>query len=130
MSLPLPQQAKDLLDEANIVTIATVNADGGPQSSLVWATYEGEQILFSTIVGRAKERNFRRDPRVSVLIHDKTDPYTYVEVRGSVTMTTDGGPELIQTLSRAYTGEGFSGDIGTDRIRLVVRIDADKVITY
>ena len=130
MTLSIPQQAKDLLDAANIVTVATVNADGGPQSSLLWATYEGDQIKFATIVGRAKERNFRRDPRVSVLIHDKRDPYTYVEVRGTVTMTTDGGPELIQTLSQAYTGEGFTGDEGTDRVRLVVRVDADRVITY
>jgi PPOX class probable F420-dependent enzyme len=130
MTVSLPQVAKDLLDAANVVTVSTVNADGGPQSSLLWATYEDDEIQMSTIVGRAKERNFRRDPRVSVLIHDKTNPYTYVEVRGTVTLTTDGGPELIQTLAHAYTGEGFADDEGTDRVRVVVRVRAEHVVTY
>jgi PPOX class probable F420-dependent enzyme len=130
MTVALPQQAKDLLDAANIVTVATVNADGGPQSSLLWATYEGDDLLLSTIKGRAKERNFGREPRVSVLIQDRTDPYTYVEVRGTVTMTTDGGPELIQSLSRSYVGQDFTGDLGTDRIRVVVRVTPTRVFTY
>ena len=63
MSRELPQQAKDLLDAANIVTVATVNPDGSPQSSLLWATYDGDDVLMSTIEGRAKHRNFLRDPR-------------------------------------------------------------------
>jgi hypothetical protein len=64
---------------------------------------------------------------VSVLIHDRDNAYTYVEVRGTVTMTTDGGPELINSLSQAYTGGPYTGDDGTDNVRVVVRIDADKI---
>ena len=45
-----------------------------------------------------------------VLIIDAADPYKFVEVRGSVTMTHDGGPELIEQLSQAYEGERYTGD--------------------
>ncbi len=128
MSTELPQYAKELLDRPSYVTVATINPDGGPQSTLLWAARDGDDILLSTIEGRQKARNLRRDPRVSVLIHDAKDPYRFVEVRGSVTMTRDGGPELIEALSQAYEGERYSGDDNTDHVRLVLRLAAERVI--
>lgn len=56
-------------------------------------------------------------------------PYTYVEVRGSATMTEEGGRELIDRLNDAYTGTGrYTADDGTDNVRVVVRITPDKVV--
>jgi PPOX class probable F420-dependent enzyme len=128
MTVQLPQQAKDLLDAPSYVTVATINPDGGPQTSLLWAARDGDDILLSTIEGRQKARNLYRDPRVSVLIHDGSSPYTFVEVRGSVTMTHDGGPELINQLSLAYEGEPYTGDDGTDNVRIVVRLTPEHVV--
>src|SRR3954469_12516596 len=101
----LPDAAKALLDAANFVVVATSNTDGSPQTSVLWATYEGEELLLSTIRGRKKETNWLKDPRTSVLILDREDMYHYVEVRGTVSMTTEGGPELIERLSQAYLGK-------------------------
>jgi PPOX class probable F420-dependent enzyme len=129
MSEQLPENAKKLLDQATFVTVATLNPDGSPQTSILWATYEGDDILLSTVAGRAKERNWRRDPRTSVIFFDPADPYAYVEVRGSVELTTDGGPELIQTLSQIYTGGPYTGDEGTDNVRVVARLRPDRVIS-
>ena len=124
----LPPQAKQLLDAANYVVVATSNTDGSPQTSVLWATYEGDELLLSTIQGRKKETNWLNDPRASVLILDREDPYHYVEVRGSVSMSTDGGPELIERLSQAYTGQTYTGDEGTDHVRVVVRVSPTKVV--
>jgi PPOX class probable F420-dependent enzyme len=124
----LPQSAKKLLDDANFVVVATSNTDGSPQSSVLWATYEGDQLLLSTIQGRKKETNWLKDPRVSVLILDRDDMYSYVEVRGSVAMSTDGGPELIERLSQLYTGQSYTGDEGTDNVRVVVRVTPTHVV--
>ena len=129
MTVALPDQVRELLDAANIVTVGTVNPDGGPQTSILWATYDGDDILLSTIEGRAKHRNFLRDPRASVLVHDKTSTYTYVEVRGSVTMTNEGGDELINSLSQTFTGGPYTGDDGTDNVRVVVRVTPTHVFT-
>lgn len=129
MSTELPQQAKDLLDAPSYVTVATINPDGGPQTTIVWAARDGDDILLSTIEGRQKARNFRRDPRASVLILDASDPQRFVEVRGSVTLTHEGGPELIEQLSQAYDGERYTGDEGTDHVRIVVRLTPDHVVT-
>lgn len=117
-----------MLDARAHVVVATLMPDGSPQTSVLWATYDGDDLLLSTIVGRAKERNWRRDPRVSVLIFDAADADRYVEVRGTVTMTTDGGPELIERLSQLYYGEPFTDDEGTDRVRVVARVRPEHVV--
>jgi PPOX class probable F420-dependent enzyme len=124
----LPEAAKSLLDASNYVVVATSNTDGSPQTSVLWATYDGDELLLSTIQGRKKETNWLRDPRTSVLILDRDDPYSYVEVRGEVSMSTEGGPELIEQLSQIYAGQPYTGDLGTDHVRVVVRVRPRKVV--
>jgi PPOX class probable F420-dependent enzyme len=124
----LPDKAKTLLDDANFVVVATSNTDGSPHTSVLWATYDGDDLLLSTIRGRKKETNWLKDPRVSVLILDKDNMYSYIEVRGVVSMTTDGGPQLIDRLSMIYTGDHYTGDEGTDNERVVVRVTPSRVI--
>jgi PPOX class probable F420-dependent enzyme len=124
----LPAKAKKLLDDANFVVVATSNTDGSPQTTVLWATYDGDDVLLSTIQGRKKETNWLKDPRASVLILDREDGYRYVEVRGTVSMTTDGGPELIERLSQIYTRQTYTGDEGTDNVRVVVRLRPSHVV--
>lgn len=126
----LPAAAKTLLDNANFVVVGTSNTDGSPQTSMLWATHDGDELLLSTLQGRKKETNWLKDPRASVLILDRDDPYRYVEVRGSVKMTTEGGPELIERLSQLYTGKRYTGDEGTDNIRVVVRVTPTHVVEH
>jgi len=123
----LPDDARKLLDDANHVVVGTTNRDGSPHTSVLWATHDGDDLLLSTVEGRQKHKNWLRDPRVSVLILDQNDPYSYIEVRGTLTMTRDGGPELINQLSQIYTGVDYTGDIGTDNVRLVVRVTPTRV---
>ena len=76
-----------------------------------------------------KERNLRRDPRVSVNVVDPDDVYRFYEVRGRVvSMTTDGGNESIDEISQKYLSipsPFFSGN--PDEARVIVTIEADKV---
>jgi len=127
MGEPLPQFVRDLLDANTFVVLTTLNPDGGPQSSVIWAKRDGDEIVFSTILGRRKTRNLQREPRVSLCAYDPADPYVYFEVRGTVTMTADGGPELIQELSRRYDGVPFQ-ESSPSNVRVVCRVSATKVI--
>jgi hypothetical protein len=43
-------------------------------------------------------------------------------------MTTENGPELIERLSQIYTGQTYTGDDGTDNVRVVVRVTPSRVI--
>jgi PPOX class probable F420-dependent enzyme len=127
--MELPALPRELLDKRAFVVLSTVNVDGSPQSSVIWATYEGDEILFSTILGRRKTRNMQRDPRVSLCAYDPADPYTYVEVRGTVSMTTEGGDELIERLSQAYDGKPFR-EGHPDNVRVVCRVAATHVVVH
>ena len=124
----LPERAKELFDGQNHVAVATIDPDGRPQSSLVWARTDGDDVLFSTIRGRRKYANLTRDPRVSALVYDGADPYTYAEVRGTATITDDPDAELINELALKYTGQPFGHRPGEQRV--IVRITPSKVVLY
>lgn len=127
--MTIPEQAKAWLDAPEYATIATIEPDGRAQLSVVWVERDGDDLLVSTIEGRRKHANLLRDPRATLLVFPSAEPERYVELRGSVTMTREGGPELIDRLARLYDGvERFKADDGTDRVRVVVRITPDKVI--
>jgi PPOX class probable F420-dependent enzyme len=127
--MALPELAGQLLDQNTFVVLITTNQNGSPQSSVIWAKRDGDEIVFSTIRGRLKTRNIERDPRVSICAYDPADPYRYVEIRGTVSLTEQGGPELIDELSRRYTGKPFQ-ESHPDNIRVVCRVTATKTFTH
>ncbi|MEU7641337.1 MULTISPECIES: PPOX class F420-dependent oxidoreductase [unclassified Streptomyces] len=131
MTATLSDQLKELLDSPVFVTVATVQPDGSPQLSPVWVKRDGDDLLISTTVGRRKERNIRRDPRVSVVLQPFDAPYTYAEIRGEASLSTEGGQELIDELSLKYTGKPYAEFNPTsvdDDQRVVVRITPRKVV--
>ena len=128
MSEPLPDDAKALLDSKVYVTLATVNEDGSPQLTVHWVTRDGDDILLSTIRGRRKERNLRRDPRVSVLAINPDDPENYLEARGSVTVTEEGGVDLINELNEKYRGVRPYPLLAQQAQRVVVRLKPEHVV--
>ena len=82
MGIALNDEIRRLLDGRHYAVLATINPDGGPQTSAMWVGREGDDVLMSTLVGRRKYRNLGRDPRASVTILDSDDPDNYVELRG------------------------------------------------
>ena len=125
----IPENARAWIDNHEFATIATILPDGRPQLSVVWIARDGDDLLVSTVKGRRKHLNLERDPRTTVLVYPKDSPYNYLEVRGTATMTEEGGRELIDRLNDAYNGTGrYVGDDGTDNVRVVVRITPDKVV--
>lgn len=132
VSAELSEDLKKLIDDTPVfATVATLQPDGSPQLTVTWIKRDGDDLLISTTVGRRKEQNLRRDPRITVMINPPTAPYTYAEVRGTATLGTDGGPELIEELSRKYTGKGyadFNPASAADAPRVVVRVTPRKVV--
>lgn len=128
MGMELPALARELLDQQTFAVITTINSDGSPQASVIWAKRDGDEIVFSTIRGRRKTRNMEVDPRVSFVAYDPADPYRYVEVRGTVTMTEQGGDALIDELCRAYQGRAWP--FRPNEVRVVCRLPAAHTVTH
>ena len=131
MTNSIPVAAHSLIDEPHFASVATVQPDGRPQQSVVWVKRDGNDILFSTTRGRRKELNLAADPRCSLLINPKDDPYSYLEVRGTVEVAEEGGRALIDELAGKYLGsDRYELDDGTDNVRVVVRVKPDKVFYF
>ncbi len=129
--LTLPDAARAVVDGLSFATVATIEPDGSPQTSVVWISREGDTLVFSTVLGRRKTDNMQRDPRVSVLVMDPDNPYSYLEVRGRVSMTEEGGRALIDSLAATYRGlDRYPWDDGTNNVRVVCRVHADKVVWH
>jgi PPOX class probable F420-dependent enzyme len=124
----LPELARELIDGQNFASVATIQADGSPQSSIVWVCRDGDDVLFSTVKGRRKYANLLADPRVSLLVTDVANPYRYAEIRGAATVSDDPQAELIQELADKYTGHAFATRPGDGRV--IVRIAPDRVVVY
>ena len=64
--------------------------------------------------GFTKERNMRRDPRVTILCYDPRRPLRYLEVRGTVIeMTEEGAGRHLDAIASKYVGRPvrYFGDV-------------------
>ena len=129
MGITLSASTRALLDGRNYAVLATINADGSPQTSAMWVGRDGDDLLFSTVEGRLKHRNMLRDPRVSVTVLDAADGETYVELRGRATITPDTDLAVGHLLSHKYDGKDHEPP-APGQVRVAVRIEVDKVTGY
>ncbi len=126
----IPESHRDILEKRSFGHVATLGSDGHPHSSPVWVDHDdGEAVLINTVRGRAKERNVRADPRVSISVADPDDPYRYVTVRGRATLTEAGAVDHIDELARQYLDvEAYPHHDEEAEPRVIVRIPADRVV--
>ena len=126
----MSDSVKPWFDAPEFATIATMLPDGQPHLSVVWVERDGDELLVSTVKGRRKHLNIAKNPKVTLLVYPKETPYSYVEVRGTATMTEEGGRELIDRAAKAYMDlDRYPMDDGTDNVRVVVRITPKKIVT-
>ena len=126
----LSEVARGLVDGVNSGVLATINPDGGPQTSVVWVGRDGDEVLISTTAGLRKETNLRRNPQASLLVLDADDPDRYVEIRGTAIVSEDVDRALAVQLAEKYEGPGAGQEyleLPPEVIRAVIRIIPDKV---
>lgn len=131
MPTSLSPVARKILDGANPAILGTINADGSPQTSVVWVGVDGDDLVISTAAGRRKEKNVRSEPRVSLSVFDLADPLQYVEVRGVATVTEDVGRQVAVALAEKYEGPGAGEEylqLPPEVLRVVIRITPTKVL--
>ncbi len=103
----IPSSHLDLVECPPVAALTTLMIDGSPQTSAVWCDFEADRglVRINTMQGFLKERNMRRDPRVTLLCYDPRRPYRYLEVRGTVVdMTADGAGRHLDELASKYMG--------------------------
>lgn len=118
----------EFLREPNYAVATTLRADGSPHATVVWVDGERDLLRFNITTTRAKYRHLRRDPRVSVLVIDRDDPYRWLSVSGRAELTEEGAQEHIHALSRKYFGRDYRVRPGERRV--LVRVRPERVTAY
>ena len=94
-----------IIKDKNFAFLGTIMKDGRPQVSPIWIDIDDNNniLLFNTAQGRIKHKNISRDPRVSLSLVDKNNPYSMVTIQGTVIeQTTIGADEHIDKLAKKY----------------------------
>jgi PPOX class probable F420-dependent enzyme len=134
MVVDLSEKARAFLQELRFAVLATINQDGTPQLTTMWYLLEDDgTILMNTKVGRLKERNLRRDPRISICIEDG---YDFLTINGIVEIIDDS--EIAQRdifrLSRRYHGEAKARRQMEEQFskatRVSLRLKPESIIEY
>jgi PPOX class probable F420-dependent enzyme len=118
---------RDLAREANFAAFTVLLRSGQPMTHVMWVDADDDHVLINTEVHRAKYEAVRRDPRVTVTIWKRDDPYRFAEVRGRVVETVTGqeAREHIDALSRKYRNRDYDeANIGSERV--ILRIAPDR----
>jgi PPOX class probable F420-dependent enzyme len=129
----LTDEQRDFLDQLNFAVVGTINPDGSPQLTTVWYVREGDVLLFNTAAGRVKERNLRRDPRLSVTILG-SDGYRFLTIKGAAALDEASGQEVIRRLAVRYHGaeqaEVSMRDDFSKQRRVTIRLPISNVYSY
>jgi PPOX class probable F420-dependent enzyme len=128
MSAKIEGRARELLEQPNCGSLATISAGGAPHLTVVWVDVDGDEVLVNGADGRVWVANIRRDPRVAIVVADPANPYEYVEVRGRLReWNTEGADAHIDSLAKKYLGQDTYPYRGNGEVRVMFRIEPDSV---
>ena len=128
MASAIPEKYLDLFQKKAFASLGTLMEDGTPQVTPVWVDFDGQFILVNTARGRVKDRNMRRDPRVSLALIDPDNPYRYMEVRGRVAeVTQDGADQHIDKMAKKYLGADKYPYGAEGEVRVIFKIRPEKI---
>ncbi|MCC6223068.1 MAG: PPOX class F420-dependent oxidoreductase [Thermoleophilia bacterium] len=125
----IPDTVRSKLEQKTFWHLATINEDGSATTTPVWVDVDGGGVIVNTAIGRLKERNVRRDPRVALSMTDFENPYDWVEIRGRVVELVEGEPAeaSIDALARKYIGSDYPYRQPGER-RVIMRIEPTRVV--
>jgi PPOX class probable F420-dependent enzyme len=125
MPEPIPSDLADLLTTDRLAHVSASRRDGSIAQYLMWVDFDGEHVLTSSPVGSRKGAHWRRDPRVTLSVVDRSDDWRYLIIRGRVVdIRPDDGLAFIDRMSQRYTGQPYRM---RDREREVFVIEPEYV---
>src|SRR5215831_7445309 len=127
----LTEPARKLLEGKNLLYIGTINRDGSSQITPVWVDTDGTHVLVNTAVGRVKQKNVTRDPRVTLAVNTPNDFYDVALIRGRVVeqVTGPAADKHIDKLAKKYIGKDVYPWHNEKEKRVILKILRDRVMT-
>jgi PPOX class probable F420-dependent enzyme len=125
----LAERVIKLIDGKNFAYLATLLPDGSPHVTPMWVDHEGDMLLMNTAIGRIKQRNITRDPRVSITIVDSNNPYDRIVIHGRVVSQAEQGADAhIDKLAKKYTGANKYQKASPTEKRIIIKIEPLRIL--
>ena len=125
--MTVPEKYLDLFQKKAFASLGTLMPDGRPQVTPVWCDYDGAHVIINTAKGRAKDKNMRRDPRVTMAVIDPDNPYRYLEVRGRVVEITEQGADAhIDKMAKKYLNVDKYPGRQPGEVRVLYKIEPER----
>lgn len=127
----LSEKARAFLNEQRFAVLATLNADGSAQQTTMWYLLEGDTIVMNTKAGRLKDRNIRRDPRISICVEDG---YRFITISGTAEIIDNAeiAQHDIYRLALRYHGEEKAAQQMADQFskeqRVTLHLKCERVL--
>ena len=125
----LDEKSLKLIREKNFAFLATVDAKGRPQVTPIWVDSDGDYVLLNTAMGRVKQKNTKRNPRVAVAVLNMSNPYQYAAIRGRVVEQIPGqtAEDHIDKLAKKYLDKDKYPFRQVGEKRVILRIVPERV---
>lgn len=89
-ALELSDRIRTFLMKPNYATLATVGADGEPHQAVIWFRLDDDgSILLNSRAGRRWPAELQGNPRCSLAVTDRNDPFKWVGVQAIVESVVD-----------------------------------------
>jgi PPOX class probable F420-dependent enzyme len=98
---------QSLLNAPNYAVVSTQNGDGSILSTVVWVGLDEGKLFVNSALGRRWPANLDNDPHATLVVMNPDNPQNFLEVRGTVTGSTEHGTDDINRLSNKYIGQDY-----------------------
>ena len=127
----IPQSVRDLLATGPLGHLVTLDPDGTAHVTLVWAGFDGDELVFATFPDQHKLESIRRDPRVviSFQAHENPGPglHPYAVISGRGRITDGGALAWMDRMAEVYIGPGQKFPMRDAPPGFVVRVTVDRI---
>ncbi len=128
----LSEQQAALLAQPNTAVIGVNRAKGAPQLTVVWYAWDGKDFYFTLMKDRAKYRNIKRNPALSLLVDDSAT-HTSVTAYGQVEIIEQPIVELTRLIIEKYVPEAQREEalqgIANDPHHVLIVLHPEKIIS-
>ena len=131
----VPASHADLLERPLNIAMSTEMPDGRFQSTVVWFSRDGDDLLVNTMREFQKARNLRARPRATLLLQEAADAGRWIEIRGDVELEETGARAHLDELARAYAdadtyfGEVVPAELAEAEHPLIARVHPVAIAT-
>lgn len=125
-----PAQVEFLRDNPYYGVVTTVRADGSPHSSVVWVDIDDDgRPGWNSKLGGAKSKHIARDPRVSLMVFDPSNPYQWVNIDGAAALVEEGADAQIDRLAKKYLDADTYPWRNPEETRVSIPITPERIET-